>query len=304
MSTSPESSSLRSASLAAPAAIAVVGLGNMGRPMAACLKKAGYRVAGFDLSADARSAFESEGGNAAPDVRSAVASADAVITLLPDGKVARAAVEGFRPHMKRGAIVIEMSSSDPIGTQALGAETIAAGFGFVDAPVSGGVRRAVNATLAIMVGGDPATIDRVEPVLKSMGSSIFRTGKLGSGHAIKALNNYVSAAGLVAAVEALAIGRKFGLDPEAIVDILNASSGKNNTTEIKLKPYIISETYAAGFLLRLMAKDVRTADRLAEALGVPAPLADRVADLWDEASKALGPAADHTEIGCYIAQLR
>jgi 3-hydroxyisobutyrate dehydrogenase len=304
MSTTQETSSFRPDPLIAPAALAVVGLGNMGRPMAACLKKAGYRVAGFDVSADARNAFEAEGGNAAPDAKSAVAPADAVITLLPDGKIVRQAVEGFRPFLKPGAIVVEMSSSDPIGTQKLGAETIAAGFGFVDAPVSGGTRRAVNATLAIMVGGDAATIARIEPVLQSMGNSIFRTGQLGSGHAIKALNNYVSAAGLVAAVEALAIGRKFGLDPNIITDILNASSGKNNTTEVKLKPFIISGSYAAGFLMRLMAKDVRTADRLAEALGVPAPLADRIADLWDEASQSLGPAADHTEIGRYIEKLR
>ena len=304
MSTQDEKPPTRPTPLVAPAAIAVVGLGNMGRPMAACLAKAGYRVAGFDVSSDARQAFAAAGGTAAADAKAAVATADAVITLLPDGKIVRQAVLGFRPHLKPGAIVIEMSSSDPIGTRELGAETIAAGFGFVDAPVSGGVRRAANGTLAIMVGGDAATIDRVEPVLKAMGSSIFRTGALGSGHAIKALNNYVSAAGLVATVEALAIGRKFGLDPNTIADVLNASSGKSYTTELKLKQFIVSETYAAGFLMRLMAKDVRTAERLADAIDVPAPLAERVADLWDEASKTLGPAADHTEIGRYIGKLR
>ena len=160
-----------------------------------------------------------------------------------------------------------MSSSAPLGTRKLGEELIAAGFEFIDAPVSGGVKRAADGTLAIMVGGDPATIDRVDPVLAAMGRSIFRTGVLGSGHAMKALNNYVSAAGLVAAVEALQVGRKFGLDPGLMADILNVSSGKNNTTELKLKQFIISQTFNAGFPLRLMAKDVRTADELAHALG-------------------------------------
>jgi 3-hydroxyisobutyrate dehydrogenase len=290
--------------LAAPAPIAVIGLGNMGRPMAACLAKAGYRVTGFDLSPDARNAFAAAGGKAAVDVKSAVAAADAVITLLPDGKIVRIAVEGLQPHLKPGAIIVEMSSSDPIGTKQLGAELIAAGFGFVDAPVSGGVKRAVNATLAIMVGGDGAAIDRVEPVLKSMGNAIFRTGDLGSGHAMKALNNYLSAVGLTAAVEALRIGKAFGLDPNLMTDILNASSGRNNATEIKLKPFVIPETYTAGFLMRLMAKDVRTADRLAAAIGVPAPIMGRVADLWDAAARDLGPAADHTEIGRYLEKLR
>src|SRR5205085_3291455 len=141
-------------------------------------------------------------------------------------------------------------------------------------PVSRGGRRAVTGTLAIMVGGDGANIDRARQLLAAIGSSIFRTGALGSGHAMKALNNYVSAAGLVAAVEALQIGRKFGLDPALMADVLNASSGKNNTTELKLKQFIISETFDDGFPLRLMAKDVRTADELAHALGLSTPLAD------------------------------
>ena len=206
-----------------------------------------------------------------------------VITLLPNGKIVRRSHGCRASHLAPGAIVVEMSSSAPLGTRKLGEEMIAAGFEFIDAPVSGGVKRAVDGTLAIMVGGEPATIDRVDPVLAAMGRSIFRTGVLGSGHAMKALNNYVSAAGLVAAVEALQVGRKFGLDPDLMADILNVSSGKNNTTELKLKQFIISQTFNAGFPLRLMAKDVRTADELAHALGLSTPLADLCAKLWDDA---------------------
>src|SRR5438094_6420729 len=235
-----------------PAPVAVIGLGNMGVPMGTCLIKAGFTVTGFDLLEKAREKFAAAGGRAASDIAAAVAAADIVIMLLPNGKIVREAVSAMRPHLRGGTILIDMSSSDPIGTRSLGAELIAAGTAFIDAPVSGGVRRAVNGTLAIMVGGDGATIDRVEPLLRATGSSIFRTGALGSGHAMKALNNYVSAAGLVAAVEALQVGRKFGLDPALMADILNASSGKNNTTELKLKQFIISETFDDGFPLRLM----------------------------------------------------
>src|SRR5262249_57806200 len=110
---------------------------------------------------------------------------------------------GMRAHLRPRAIGVDMSSSDPIGTRSLGEELIAAGIAFIDAPVSGGVRRAVNGTLAIMVGGEGATIDRVQPLLSAMGSSIFRTGALGSGHALKAVNNYGSAAGLAAERQAL-----------------------------------------------------------------------------------------------------
>jgi 3-hydroxyisobutyrate dehydrogenase len=215
----------------------------------------------------------------------------------------REAMNSIRPHLKPGSIIMEMSSSAPLGTRKLGEELIAAGYGFIDAPVSGGVKRAADGTLAIMVGGDPAIIDRVDPVLAAMGRSIFRTGGLGSGHAMKALNNYVSAAGLVAAVEALRVGQKFGLDPTLMADILNVSSGKNNTTELKLKQYIISQTFNAGFPLRLMAKDVRTADELAHDLGISTPLADLCAKLWDDAAAGLAEAADHTEIMRYMERL-
>ncbi len=285
------------ASVRPPAAVTVVGLGNMGRPMAASLTRAGYAVTGYDIASAARERFTQGGGRTAADMASAVAQASVVITLLPDGKAVRAAVTAMQPHLAPGTIVIDMSSSAPLGTRALGAELKAAGFLFIDAPVSGGVKRATDATLAVMVGGDPAVIDRVEPLLAAMGKDIFRTGPLGSGHAMKALNNYVSAAGLTAAVEAIAVGEKFGLDPNVMTDVLNASSGRNNTTENKLKQFILSKTFASGFSAALMAKDVRTADELGAAIGVPTPLAEACAVLWGEAAAQLGPTADHTEYG-------
>jgi 3-hydroxyisobutyrate dehydrogenase len=286
-----------------PAAVAVIGLGNMGVPMGLRLIKAGFEVTGFDLSAAARKNFVAAGGRAAHDITPAVKSADVVITLLPNGKIVREAVDALRPHLRPTAILVDMSSSDPIGTRALGGELIAAGYAFVDAPVSGGVRRATDGTLAIMAGGEAATIDRIAALLGAMGTQVFRTGALGSGHAMKALNNYVSSAGLLAAVEALLIGRKFGLDPSLMTDILNVSSGKNNTTEVKLKQFIISETFADGFPLRLMAKDVRTADDMARALGIAMPLADLSAQLWEAAARALDERANHTQVLRYMEGL-
>jgi len=290
--------------IAPPSSICVIGLGNMGIPMGSCLLRAGFKVTGFDLSEAAREKFRAAGGEVAGTAAAAVKTAEIVITLLPDGKAVRSALTALQGELKPGAIIIEMSSSDPVGTRELGQSYIAAGFAFIDAPVSGGVRRATDGTLAIMVGGASDTIERVENVLSAMGRSIFRTGALGSGHAIKALNNYVSSAGLIAAVEAVRVGEKFGLDPDLMADIFNASSGRNNTTEVKLKQFIISKKFNAGFPLKLMAKDVRTADDLAHAVGAPAPLADLCADLWDEASKELGNDADHTAIGLYIEKMK
>ena len=287
-----------------PARIAVIGLGNMGRPMAACAVRAGYQVVGFDTFAEARTKYTDAGGTSAATVADAVAGVAAVITLLPDGKIVRAAIEGIKALLAPGTVVIDMSSSAPLGTRALGEELIAAGLTFIDAPVSGGVKRAIDGSLAIMAGGDAGTIDRAEPILRSMGKSVFRTGPLGSGHAAKALNNYVSAAGLAAAAEAVAIAGRFGIEPNILVDVLNASTGRNNSTENKLKQFVIPELFTSGFSMALMAKDIQTADELAHQIGVTAPLADEVAALWNAALEKLGPSADHTEIGRYLTGKR
>lgn len=289
--------------IAPPASIAVLGLGHMGHPMAHCLIRAGYAVTGFDVAAAARERFAASGGRVAAHAATAVATAEVVIALLPDGQAVRAAVDATRPHLRPGAVIIDMSSSDPVGTRALGAAMIAAGFAFTDAPVSGGVKRAVDGSLAIMAGGSPATIERVRPVLAAMGRTIFYTGPLGTGHAMKALNNYVSGAGLIAAIEALQVGAAFQLHPGLMVDVLNASTGRNNSTENKLKQFVIPRNFASGFALGLMAKDIRTAANLAATIGAPAPLAERCAALWDEAAAQLGGAGDHTEIENYLARL-
>ena len=293
----------RDGTLEPPAEVAFIGLGKMGLPMAGRLLAAGYRVTGCDLAEPALRAFAAAGGRTVAHVRDAVERAAAIVTMLPDGKAVQAALlgpDGLPGRAAAGTVVIEMSSSSPIDTRALGERLGELGIGLVDAPVSGGVRKAQDGTLAIMAGGDPGLVARVRPLLRHLGASIFETGPLGSGHAMKALNNYVSAAGLVAAAEALLVGRSFGLDPVLMVDVLNASTGRNNSTENKLKQFVLSGSFASGFALGLMAKDLGTADDLARHLGVNAPLSERCRDLWSEALGVLGAEADHTEIYRYL----
>jgi 3-hydroxyisobutyrate dehydrogenase len=288
--------------LRAPATIAFIGLGKMGVPMAARLLAARYRLLGFDKSDVARSRFaeaypQAQLCNAARDC---VAGAAAVITMLPDGRAVGTVLQEAAPALAAGTVVIDMSSSSPLDTQKTGAALATKGIAMIDAPVSGGVKRALDGTLAVMVGGEADTIDRCMELLGAMGSAIFRTGKLGSGHAMKALNNAVSAAGLVAAAEALLIGERFGLDPAMMVDVLNASTGRNNSTENKMKQHVLSGSFASGFALGLMAKDLLTAAELARHLEVPAPLSAVSARLWRAARSELGENADHTEIYRYI----
>ncbi len=289
--------------------IGFVGLGNMGRPMAENLLKAGFELAVADAD---------PGHLAGLGARAALPASlvelgrlcDIAITMLPDGKIVRKVLlgdagsnDGVLAGLAAGSLVIDMSSSAPVGTRALGTDLAARGIALVDAPVSGGVKRAIDGTLAIMVGGEAADIERARPLLAAMGRDIFPTGALGSGHAMKALNNYVSAAGLAAAAEAVLVGERFGLDPGVMVDILNASTGRNNATENKLKQFILPKRYAAGFTMGLMAKDLRTALETAEATATPAPLAAACIAMWNAAEARLGGAADHTEIARYLELL-
>lgn len=284
--------------------VAFVGLGMMGLPMASRLVEAGFDVRGSDLSADARETFAAKGGRAFASAREAAEGASILITMLPDGKVVREALLGDGGAVEMlvaGALVVDMSSSAPMETRRLADDLAAKGIALIDAPVSGGVKRALDGSLAIMAGGEAADIERARPLLEAMGKSIFSTGPIGSGHAVKALNNYVSAAGLAAACEAAIVAEKFGIDPNVLVDVLNASTGRNNSTELKMKPFILSGSFASAFSMALMAKDLRTAAGLAEELGIEAEGARDAAALWTRASQALGKGADHTEIYRFLA---
>jgi 3-hydroxyisobutyrate dehydrogenase len=165
--------------------------------------------------------------------------------------------------------------------------------------VSGGVKGAVAATLAIMVGGEAALAERYDELLSAMGRR-FHIGSLGSGHAAKVLNNYVSAAGLAAAAEALRVGECFGIEPRTLLDAINASTGRNNSTENKFAQYILNGKFNSGFALGLMTKDLALAMEVADACEVPADLGRATLELWREAEKAVGGAADHTEVARYV----
>ncbi len=281
--------------LTPPASVGFVGLGQMGAPMARNLARAGFRLLLCDLDAATAERLAGETGGEAVRAPAALAGrCQTIITMLPDGKSVRAVEPQL--ELAPGSVLIDMSSSDPVGTRELGATLAARGVALIDAPVSGGVKRAVDASLAIMAGGEAAAIERVRPLLESMGTRIFLTGGLGSGHAMKALNNYVSAAGLAAAIEAVLAGSRFGLDPAVIVEVLNASTGKNNSTEHKFPQYILPRTFTAGFSLGLMVKDLRTALEVAHASGTPVPLAEACVAAWAEAEQRLGPQADHTAV--------
>jgi 3-hydroxyisobutyrate dehydrogenase len=298
------SASVNSPSIGPPARIGFIGLGRMGHPMARNLARAGYGLVAHDVDHNALNRAREAIGAEVPGSLKAMASrCEAVITMLPDGDAVRAVVLGpggagdcLLAGFPNGSVLIDMSSSSPLGTRELGARLAERGVAMLDAPVSGGVRKARDATLSIMVGGDAHSIARCRPILEAMGRQIFLTGSLGSGHAMKAINNYVSAAGLVAAAEGVLAAQRFGLDPGNVVDILNASTGMNNSTLNKFHQFILSRAFDSGFSLELMVKDLKTALEVARSTGSPAPLAEACLEAWTEAQAALGPGLDHTAV--------
>ena len=282
--------------------VGFIGIGVMGWPMASNVLKGGHDLTVFDLDPETRERFTREvGGKAAASVAE-LASSEVVVTMLPTSRHVRQALAeaedgAFLKAIKPGLVVIDMSSSAPGDTKQLGPILARHGAVLVDAPVSGARPRAITGTLALMVGGDDeAAIEKAMEVLKCMGDRIFRTGPLGSGHAMKALNNYVAATGLMAVCEAILIGKRFGLDGEVMADILNVSTGKNFATENLLKQHILTESFSAGFTLGLMTKDVAIAADLGEQVGLDAPISRLARDRFTYARDKLGAGRDNSAV--------
>lgn len=265
----------------------------MGRLMVANLEAAGYTVQTYDL--------KKTGNRKSP--AEAARGADALITMLPDGEAVREAVLDALPALKPGAVVVDMSSSDPAGTRALGRALRAKRIGMVDAPVSGAKFKAKDGTLAIMAGGELEDFARVLPVLQKLGNQIFHVGPPGAGHAVKALNNYLGAAGTLAGFEALLIAQALGLDPARMLDAINASTGRNSTTARKIPQDVLTGAFDSGFKLALMTKDVGIAAELARGLKLKTPFLKETLKHWRAAQKKLPRDADHTEIYKYQRRL-
>jgi 3-hydroxyisobutyrate dehydrogenase len=281
--------------------VGFIGIGNMGWPMASHIAGAGHELTVYDVEAAKAKRFAEEFKCKSSSNLAEIAANEITVTMLPTGRIVCQALTedqggAFSKALKPGALVIDMSSSEPVGTRELGAEIAKRGATLIDAPVSGAVPRAKAGTLAIMIGGDDkAAIERAKPLLQCMGKQLFETGSLGTGHAMKALNNYIAAAGFTAAVEALMIGQRFGLNQETMVDILNVSTGRNFSTEVMMKEQVIQQKFATGFALGLMAKDVKIAADLGEAVGLDAPVSRLIRDRWALARERLGATRDTSE---------
>lgn len=287
--------------------IGFVGIGNMGAPMAGHLVKKGFDVTVYDIRPEALTAFVAQhGGRSAATLVDAAHGMDAVITMLPDDKVVRKVVLGdgsencIAAGLAEGAVVIDMSTCDPTATRSLAEALKPRGIGVVDAPVMGGVIFAKDATLDIMVGGEASLVKRVKPVLHALGRNVIHCGGTGAAHALKALANYVNACALITAIEAMTIGKRFGLDSKLMAEaLIPMCAGRNHPIEKKVVPHVLTRRYGTGMAMGFIAKDVRIALETAKSIGAFAPLGECVSELWSAAAEKLGSGLDQTEIARY-----
>jgi 3-hydroxyisobutyrate dehydrogenase len=267
--------------------VAVIGLGNMGSGMAANLVKAGHNVRAYDLNPDRRAEAAAAGATAADTLAEAVPEADAIVTMLPAGPHVRQVVLGEAlPLAKPGALVIDCSTIDVDSARAVGTEAKAQGFGFVDAPVSGGVAAAQGGTLTFMVGGDAGDFAAAQPILAAMGKAVIHAGGIGSGQAAKICNNMLLGISMIGTCEAFALAEKLGLDPQVFFDISSKASGQcwSMTTYCPVPGPVPSapsnRDYAPGFATAMMLKDLKLAQAAAASAGAVTPLGAQAEALY------------------------
>ncbi len=287
--------------------LAFLGLGAIGTPMARHLAIPGFSLAVWNRTPAKAAAFA-----AAHPARAASTPADAargaafVVTCLPTSREVEALLDGpdgLFAGLASGALLIDCTSGDPATSQRIAARCAERGIGFIDAPVSGGVVGAENGKLTIMVGGDAALLDRAMPVLKAMGEKIVHCGAVGAGDALKAVNNALLAVHIWSAAEGLLALSRAGVKPSVALDVINASSGRSNSSMNLFPERVLTRAFPRTFRLALLDKDVMIAAQVARDEKVPSPLIQLTAELFRAAHGALGEEADHVEAVKYLEQM-
>lgn len=285
--------------------VSFLGLGAIGAPMAAQLAKQGSLTV-WNRTAERATVFAaSHGARAALTPREAATGAEVVLTCLPTSREVELLLDGpdgLEAGLECGGLLIDCTSGDPATSRAIAQRLARRGVAFVDAPVSGGVSGALAGTLTVMVGGDAESFTRARPVLSAFGKRIEHLGPVGAGHAMKAVNNALLAANLLALGEGLAALVKAGVPARTAVAVLNASSGRSFASETLVPERVLSGRWLQTFRLALLDKDVGIARTFLKETGVEGPMLDQAGRLLAEARAELGESADHVEVVRLIEQ--
>lgn len=284
----------------------IVGLGNMGGRMAKRLLEQGIEVGVFDLNKNFVRTYVDLGAKEAASPAELASEFQYILTVLPNVFIVKDILtgsDGLMKGMRPDSLLIEMTTSIPSVTKELSAILKNEGLRMIDAPVSGGVKKAEDGTLSIMVGGEERDFEEAQPLLACMGQNIVHVGGTGAGHTIKALNNMISATTLAATGEAMALGVKLGLDPVKMLDVINSSTGKSFSSDFKFPNQVLTRKFEVGFTLDLMVKDLKIAMSMAEEEKVPMFISSASFQLWKHAWSQGGGDQDHTAIVQYIEKM-
>jgi 3-hydroxyisobutyrate dehydrogenase len=283
--------------------VGFIGLGNMGVPMALRLLTGGFTVVGYDQNEEASAELDEVGNFVrAATLEQACHGVRAVILMLPNSAIVTSVLRDGSVFTAAdpGTVIIDMSSSQPNSTVELSREATTHDLHMIDAPVSGGVPAAKNGTLTIMIGGLDDCVEEVSAVVSRIGTNVVHAGEAGAGHALKAINNFLSASSLLASSEALVLGSKFGLKPQVMMEAVNVSSGRSWSSLTKWPRYIFPRNFASGFMMSLLVKDTRIAVELAHESDIEVPYAERTLELWEQAMAEFPIGADHTDIHRFV----
>jgi 3-hydroxyisobutyrate dehydrogenase-like beta-hydroxyacid dehydrogenase len=279
--------------------VGFIGLGAMGVPMSQRLLEAGYPLAVYDVRKEALEILVKKGAQGAVSPKEVAEKCRKVITIVPNSDAVEQVVfgpGGLLEGMKAGDVLMEMTSAYPPSTLKVSQALAGKGVNMIDAPVSGGVVGAVAGTLSVMVGGDEKIFESCRPILSVMGKNLFYIGGIGFGHALKAINNFLSATTLAATSEAIILASKMGISPQRAVEVLQVSTGRSYSTELKIPKFVLPRTFNSGFTLELMHKDLNTVTRMAREYKVPMLMANLVQELYGYSLAHGDKKTDHTAI--------
>lgn len=279
--------------------IGIIGLGSMGNGMVRSLVREGFTVYGTDLGEEQRQSAAALGAHIVADTKELCAKTNIIILSLPMAKHVQAVIQGSGGILECAqpeTLVIDTSTSEPDVTRALAKILVAEGHQMLDCPVSGGPTGAATGTMVMVIGGEESALERAKPYLEALTAKLVHLGGSGCGHVAKLINNLLCAAHLVSTAEAVALGKKAGLDPTALIEGLNAGSGRSAVSEVNFPRWILNDAYDSGFTMQLMRKDVRLAKALIGDMGLDLALSEKVASIWADSEAALPDQNDFNHI--------
>jgi 2-hydroxy-3-oxopropionate reductase len=285
--------------------IGFIGLGIMGKPMTRNLMKAGHKLFVFDINPEAVTDLAASGAIACESAQEVAVQSQVIITMVPDGPEVEEAIlgpKGVLADAAPGSTIIDMSSISPIVSQKVGAACEAKGIDFLDAPVSGGEPKAIDGTLAIMVGGKQEVFDTMLPLFQALGSSVTLTGPIGAGNVTKLANQIMVAVNIAGMAEALTLATKAGMDPEVVFNAVKGGLAGSAVLNAKA-PMVIGRNFKPGFRIRLHQKDLRNALLAAESLKVSLPFTGLVQQILIALMNSGSGELDHSAIAKFIEKM-